>query len=63
MAEVFMLTCAGVVIYGHTSRHFVLITADGSDLACRSFHVDLAFPSSTARGKLICDMCDFRVVY
>ena len=38
---------AGVVTYGHTSRHFVLITADGSDLVCRSFSVDLAFLSST----------------
>ena len=42
-----MLTCAGFVIYGHTSRYFVLITADGSDLARRSFYVDLAFLSST----------------
>ena len=46
-AEVFMLTCAGVVIYVHPSRHFVLITAHGSDLACRNFSVDLAFLSST----------------
>jgi hypothetical protein len=38
---------AGVVIYGHTSHHFVLITAHGSDLACRRFSVDLAFLAST----------------
>ena len=38
---------AGIVIYGHTSRHFVLITAHGSDLACRSFSIDLAFLAST----------------
>ena len=46
-AEVVMLTGAGVVIGGHASRHFVLITAHGSDLACRSFSVDLAFLAST----------------
>ena len=43
---------AGVVIYGHTSHHFVLITAHGSDLACRSFSVDLAFLASTVMWTL-----------
>ena len=40
----FWLTHAGVVIGRHTSSHFVLILSDGSDLACRSFYVDLCGP-------------------